>query len=152
MVSAASRCCKRSTHDSARNTSAVSITSWLVAPKWTCCACSPADLLPDLPHEFGHDDAVAGRACLQSGDVRPEGFELADDGFCSLGWDQAALRFGLGEHGLEADHRRDLGVDANARRHLLVAKEAGEEGMIEGSDHMSKNTVSLSPCRWMSKA
>ena len=42
------------------------------------------------------------------------------------------------------EHRRDLGLDAEQRRDLLVAEQAGQEGMIEGETHhqMSKNTVS----------
>ncbi len=110
-----------------------------------------ADRLPDLSYEVGHHNPVARSAGPQSRHVRQEYCERVDDGLCGFGRNDTEFSFGFGERGLEAQHRRDLGVDAKKRRHLLVAEEAGEEGMVEGRNHMSKKTVSLSPWRRMSK-
>ena len=88
--------------------------------------------LPDLPDELGNHNAIAGRALLERRHVWPDRLQRVRDCAGGVGRDKAELRFGFGQHGLEAKHRSHLGLGAEQRRHLLIAEEAGKERMVEG--------------------
>ena len=135
-----------------RSTSAVSMTSWLVAPKCRRAACGSPTAARSWRTSSGTTTPSRAVAAREGADVGLEPGERLCDRLGGAGRDEAGAGLGRGERGLEGEHGGELGLGAGEGVDLGVAEEAGEPGMVGGGGHqMSRNTVSPSPCRRMSK-
>ena len=127
-TTASSRAARTGSAAFSRSTSAVSITSWLVAPKCTRAACGSPTAARSCRTSSGTTTpsrAVRGRERCHVG---AEAGERGGDGRGRVGRDDPGARLRRGERGLEGEHRGELGLRADQRRDLGVADEAASQG------------------------
>ncbi len=97
--------------------------SWLVAPQWTYWPKRLACRLSQLPDEGRHHDPVARQPVRQGLPIRPKILTGFANGIRRGLRQDAGLAPGLGERGLQAEHRRQFRLVRKTRRDLLVADE-----------------------------
>ena len=155
-MSSDNRWSKRATIGFSRSASAVSTTSWLVAPKWTCAACGSATAARSCRTSSGTTTpsrATPSLSLSRSGENESSAATIA----CAVG---SPMMPSAASASANARSKSSIAASSRLQRKMArrfgVAEQSGQQGVIEGRnghlsvDQLSKKTVSFSPWRWMS--